>query len=59
MQKDKFSQKTTNEIRTLLKNAELDFDEVESGALNDYLSKILHNCPLQKVFAQQTNAKNV
>ena len=39
------TQKTTNEIRTLLKNAKLDFDVVENRALNDYLSKILHRCP--------------
>jgi hypothetical protein len=45
MQKDKFSHKTTDEIRTILKNAKLDFDEIENRALNDYLSKILHSCP--------------
>jgi hypothetical protein len=45
MHKDKKSRKTTDEIRTLLKNAKLDFDEVENRALNDYLSKILHSCP--------------
>jgi hypothetical protein len=39
------TQKTTGEIRMLLKNAKLDFDEVENRALNDYLSKILHSCP--------------
>jgi hypothetical protein len=38
-------QKTTDEIRMLLKNAKLDFDEVENRALNDYLPKILHSCP--------------
>jgi hypothetical protein len=38
-------QKTTSEIRVLLKNAKLDFDEVENRALNDYLPKILHCCP--------------
>ena len=40
------TQKTTYEIRTLLKNAKLDFDEVVNRALNDYLSKILHSCPI-------------
>jgi hypothetical protein len=39
------TQKTTGEIRMLIKNAKLDFDEVENKALNDYLSKILHSCP--------------
>ena len=33
------------EIRTLLKNAKLDFDELENRGLNDYLLKILHSCP--------------
>ena len=42
----KMTQKTTCEIRTLLKSAKLDFDEVENRALNDYLSKILHSCPI-------------
>jgi hypothetical protein len=45
MQKKKMPRKTTDEIRKLLKNAKLDFDEVENIALNDYLSKILHSCP--------------
>jgi hypothetical protein len=39
------TQKTTNEIRMILKKAKMDFDEVENRALNDYLSKILHSCP--------------
>jgi hypothetical protein len=38
-------QKTTDEIRTLLCNAELDFELVENRALNDYLPKIFHSCP--------------
>ena len=45
MQKEKMIQKTTREIRTILNNAKLDFDEVENKALNDYLSKILRSCP--------------
>ena len=40
------SQKTTNEIRTLLSNAQLDFDQVVNKALNNYLPKLFHNCPL-------------
>ena len=37
--------KTTDEIRTLLSNAQLDFEVVENMALNDYLPKIFHSCP--------------
>jgi len=44
----KMTQKTTGEIRTLLSNAKLDFDEVENKALNDYLQKIFHSCPFTK-----------
>jgi len=39
------TQKTTTEIRILLKNARLDFDLVVNKALNDYLSRIFHCCP--------------
>jgi xanthine dehydrogenase iron-sulfur cluster and FAD-binding subunit A len=39
------TQKTTDEIRTLLNNAKLDFESVENKALNDYLPKIFHSCP--------------
>ena len=39
------TQKTTNEIRTLLDNAKLDFELVENKALNDYLPKIFNSCP--------------
>lgn len=39
------TQKTTDEIRTLLRNAKLDFESVENRALNDYLPKIFHSCP--------------
>ena len=39
------TQKTTNEIRVLLKNAKLDFDSVVNNALNDYLARIFHSCP--------------
>ncbi len=39
------TQKSTNEIRVLLKNAKLDFDSVVNTALNEYLSKIFHSCP--------------
>jgi hypothetical protein len=40
------SQKTTNEIRALIINASIDFEEVENKALNDYLPRIFHSCPL-------------
>ena len=39
------TQKTTDEIRTLLSDAKLDFESVENKALNDYLPKIFNNCP--------------
>jgi hypothetical protein len=39
------TQKTTEEIRTLLNQAKLDFDLVENKALNDYLPKIFPTCP--------------
>jgi len=38
-------EKTTNEIRTLLSNAKLDFEAVENKALNHYLTRIFHTCP--------------
>jgi len=39
------TQKTTDEIRTLLNNAKLDFESIENKALNHYLTKIFHSCP--------------
>jgi hypothetical protein len=39
------TQKTTDEIRALLSNAQLDFESIENKALNHYLSKIFHSCP--------------
>ena len=39
------TQKTTDEIRGILTNAELDFESVENKALNYYLPKIFHSCP--------------
>ena len=39
------AQKTTDEIRTLLSNAKLDFESVVNKALNDYLPKIFQSCP--------------
>ena len=38
-------QKTTDEIRALLRDAKLDFQAVENKALNNYLPKIFHICP--------------
>jgi hypothetical protein len=40
------TQKTTNEIRRLIKNVDIDFEAVENKALNDYLPKIFQSCPL-------------
>jgi hypothetical protein len=42
------NQKTTNEIRELLSNAQLDFESVENKALNNYLPKIFQSCPFTK-----------
>ena len=39
-------QKTTREIRALIINADIDFEAVQNRALNDYLPKIFHSCPL-------------
>ena len=40
------TQKTTGEIRELLSNAKLDFEEVENKALNEYVAKIFCRCPI-------------
>jgi hypothetical protein len=37
--------KSTGEIRSLLVNANLDFNKVVNEALNDYLSKVFTICP--------------
>jgi len=42
------SPKTTDEIRTLLRNAGLDFESVENKALNAYLPKIFQVCPFSE-----------
>ena len=44
--------KTTNEIRVLLINANLDFETVENKALNNYLPKIFHSCPFIEDISQ-------
>ena len=41
-------QKTTDEIRALLRNAELDFESVMNKALNAYLPRIFHSCPFSE-----------
>ena len=46
--------KSTSEIRTLLSNANLDFDSVVNWALNDYLPKIFLSCP----FTEEICVKN-
>ena len=40
------TQKTTSEIRALIINADIDFETVENKALNDYLPRIFHSCPI-------------
>jgi hypothetical protein len=42
------ARKTTDEIRGLLTNAKLDFNEIENEALNAYLPKIFHICPFSE-----------
>jgi hypothetical protein len=39
------TQKATDEIRMLLRNAKMDFAEIENKALNAYLPKIFQRCP--------------
>ena len=41
-------QKTTDEIRTLLRNSMLDFDSVENKAMNAYLPRIFQTCPFSE-----------
>jgi hypothetical protein len=48
----KVAQKTTNEIRRLLSSAKLDFESVQNQALNAYLPKIFHSCPLTEDICQ-------
>jgi hypothetical protein len=38
-------QKSTREIRVVLRNANMDFNSVVNNALNEYLPKIFHTCP--------------
>jgi len=40
--------KTTEEIKTLLSNAQLDFESIEKEALNAYLPRIFHSCPFSE-----------
>ena len=42
------TQKTTDEIRELIGKAKLDFEAVENEALNAYLPRIFHFCPLSE-----------
>ena len=64
------TQKTTDQIRTLLNNAKLDFESIENKALNDYLPKIFQSCPFTEepcmtkqcvecaIFVNSTNIQN-
>lgn len=42
------TQKSTDEIRTLLSKVKLDFESVENEALNAYLPRIFHCCPFSE-----------
>jgi hypothetical protein len=42
------NQKTTDEIRKLLNDADFDFESVENEALNAYLPKIFQSCPFSE-----------
>lgn len=55
----KINPKTTDEIRTLLSNAKLDFDLVECRAMNDYLPRFFRSHTLERICAQQNNELNV
>lgn len=37
--------KTTSEIRSIIKNANMDFDAIVNSALNEYLPKLFLSCP--------------
>ena len=40
--------KNTEEIREIVATAKLDFETIENEALNAYLSRIFHLCPLSE-----------
>jgi hypothetical protein len=40
--------KTTDEIRELLTESKLDFNEIVNEALNAYLPQIFHSCPFSE-----------
>ncbi len=40
--------KTTDEIRTLVSKAKLDFESVQNEALNAYLLRLFQSCPLSE-----------
>jgi hypothetical protein len=44
----KMTQKTTNEIRKLIRSAKLDFKAIENEALNAYLPRLFHSCPISE-----------
>ncbi len=53
------TQKTTDEIRTLLNSFHIDFEQTVNKALNDYLPKLFHSCHSQRRYALQSNVQNV
>ena len=44
----KIRDKTTEEIKKLLGNAQLDFELIEKEALNAYLPRIFQSCPFSE-----------
>jgi hypothetical protein len=52
--REEVTQKTTDEIRSLLSDAKLDFESVENKALNAYLPRIFNICP----FSEEVCTKN-
>jgi hypothetical protein len=46
--------KSTEEIRTLIDQAKLDYKSVENKALNAYLPKIFHSCPFTEDICTRT-----
>jgi len=52
------TRKTTDEIRGLLTNSKLHFNEIENAALNAYLPKIFHICPFSEDICKATQCMN-
>jgi hypothetical protein len=50
--------KTTEEIRQLVSNAELDFEAVVNEALNAYLPRIFQSCPISEDLCEGKQCRN-